>query len=108
MFARILHMALKPGQGDAYARAMEQKVIPALQKFKGFRDEIVMVSADGTEGGAISVWDRKEDAEAFESASYADVIKTVEPFMAGAPEVHKYQVTTSTVHEKAASARATR
>jgi hypothetical protein len=47
MFSRIFRVALKPGQGDGYARAIEQKVIPILQKFSGFHDEIAMVSADG-------------------------------------------------------------
>lgn len=102
MFARIFQVALKPGQADSYARAIEQKVIPILQKFSGFRDEIAMVSADGKQGAAISFWDRQEDAEAYERAGYADVRKALEPFMAGAPELHKYRVTTSTVHEPAA------
>ena len=40
MFARIFRVALKPGQSDLYARAIEQKVIPVLKKFSGIRDEI--------------------------------------------------------------------
>jgi hypothetical protein len=44
MFARIFRMALKPGQGDGYAHAIDEKVIPILRKFAGFRDEIAMVS----------------------------------------------------------------
>ena len=101
MYARIFRVALKSGEGDGYARVIEQKVIPILQKFSGFRDEIAMVSADGKEGIGISFWDRQEDAEAYEHAAYADVRKALEPFMAGTPELHKYQVTTSTVHAAA-------
>lgn len=102
MFARIFRVALKPGEGDAYARAIEQKVIPILQKFRGFRDEMAMVSADGKEAVAISFWERQQDAEAYERAAYADVRKALEPFMDGSPELHKYRVTTSTVHETVA------
>ncbi len=101
MFTRVLRMALKPGQADAYTRAMEQKVSPAMRKFRGFRDQIVMVSEDGKEGCVSSLWDRKEDAEAFAKAGYSDVDKMVEPFLTGAPELRKYNVTTSTVYEKA-------
>ena len=98
MIARIFRVALKPGQGDGYARAIEQKVIPILQKFSGFRDEIAMVSAEGKEGIGISFWERPEDAEAYDRAAYADVRRALEPFCAGIPELHKYQITTSTVH----------
>ena len=101
MFARIFRVALKAGQGDEYTRAIEQKVIPILQKFTGFRDEMAMVSADGKEAVAISFWDRKEDAEAYERAAYSDVRKALEPFMAGTPELHKYGVTVSTAHAAA-------
>lgn len=101
MFARIFRVALKPGQGDGYARAIEEKVIPVLRKFSGFRDEIAMVSADGTEGIGISFWERPEDAEAYDHAAYADVRKALEPFFTGIPELHKYRITTSTVHAAA-------
>src|SRR5437868_8873125 len=79
MFARIFRVALKPGQGDGYARAIEQKVIPILQKFSGFCDEIAMISADGKEGIGISFWEREEDAEAYDRAAYADVRKALDP-----------------------------
>ena len=102
MFARIFRVALKPGEGDGYARAIEQKVIPILQKFSGFRDEIAMVSVDGKEGIGISFWERQEDAEAYDRAAYADVRKALEPFCVGIPELHKYQITTSTVRAVAA------
>lgn len=101
MFARIFRVALKPGQGDEYARAIEHKVIPILQKFRGFRDEMAMVSVDRKEAVAISFWERQQDADAYERAAYADVRKALEPFLAGAPELHKYHVTTSTAHTTA-------
>ncbi len=101
MFARIFRVPLKPGQGDLYANAIEQKVIPILKKFSGFRDEIAMVSTDGKEGIGISFWDRQEDAEAYDRAAYADVRTALEPFFAGVPEVHKFRVTTFTAHAAA-------
>jgi heme-degrading monooxygenase HmoA len=101
MFARIFRVDLKPGQGDAYARAIEQKVIPILEKFRGFRDEIAMVSADGKEGIGVSFWESQQDAEAYDRKAYAEVRKALEPFAAATPELHEYQVTTSTVHAAA-------
>ena len=101
VFTRIFRVALKPGQADGFARAIDEKVIPILRKFKGFRDEIAMVSTDGKEGIGISFWDRQEDADAYDRAAYADVRKALEPFMAGAPDLHKYRMTTATVYAAA-------
>ena len=101
MFTRILRAALKPGQGDAYARTVTQKVVPMLQRFQGFRDEMTMISADGNEAVGISFWDREEDAEAYARTGYADVRKALEPFMTVPPEVRKYKLATSTVHAAA-------
>jgi len=60
MFGRIFRVALKLGERDEYARAIEQKVIPILHRCDGFRDEIVMISTDGIEGIAISLCERQE------------------------------------------------
>jgi hypothetical protein len=98
MFARIFRVNLKPGEGDGYARVIDEKVIPILQNFSGFRDEIAMVSADGKEGIGISFWERREDAEAYDRDGYADVCKALEPFFVGIPELHKYRIMISTVH----------
>lgn len=111
MFARIVRMGLKPGQGPAYTRAIEQRIIPAIRKFAGFRDEIAMVSSDGKEAIGISLWQRKEDAEVYDREGYKDVRKMLEPFSSSPPELRTYDVTVSTVHEPAgagAGARRTR
>ena len=55
-------------------------------------DERCNVSADGKEGIGSSFWEHQEDAEAYERVAYADVRKTLEPFSAGNPELHKYLV----------------
>lgn len=98
MFARIFRVHLKPLQGDAYTRAVEQKVAPVLQRSRGFRDEITMISGDGTEAVGITFWDRKEDIEAYERTSYVETRRALEPFMVSAPMIEEpYQVTTSTL-----------
>lgn len=98
MFIRVFRIALKPNQRDAFARTIAEKCVPILQEFKGFRDEISMVSVDGKEGIGISFWDRQEDADVYERAAYADVRKALEPVAAGAADLNKYQLTTSTLH----------
>ena len=65
MFARNLHLHLKPNSVAEFTRTIEKEVIPLLRKQKGFQDEITFVTPNGTEVVGISLWDEKEDAEAY-------------------------------------------
>lgn len=98
MFARIVTFSLKPGEGTGYARTLEQEAIPRLRKCAGFRDEIAMVSTDGKQGVAISLWERREDAEAYAREVFPEITKRVEKHMDGGPVVVNYDVTSSTAH----------
>ena len=65
MFARHVSMRLKPNTLTEFTRTLENEVIPLLQKQRGFRDEIVLVVPGGTEAVGISLWDQKENADAY-------------------------------------------
>ncbi|MCL5005323.1 MAG: hypothetical protein M1404_02215 [Acidobacteria bacterium] len=95
MFARIVRMNLKPGEGPGYTRTIDE-IIPTLRKFTGFTGEIAMVSSDGKEAIGISLWDRKENAEAYHTKGYPEVVKALERHIEGEPELLTYEVTNST------------
>jgi heme-degrading monooxygenase HmoA len=81
---------------------MEKDILPLLQKQKGFRDEISLIAANGTQGVGISLWDRKEDAEAYSRTTYAEVQKLLARVSEGTPQVQTYEVGSSTIHKTAA------
>ncbi|HET9179224.1 MAG TPA: hypothetical protein VFQ24_12780 [Terriglobia bacterium] len=99
MFARHVRMHLKADGRPGFVRAIDTETIPALKKFLGFTGEIVMVSNDGKEAVGISLWDNKEHAEAYNRQGYADVLKSLEKFTDGQPELQTYEVTNSTVEK---------
>jgi heme-degrading monooxygenase HmoA len=102
MFARHVTMHLKPNTGAEFARTIENEILPLLRKQHGFRDEIVFVApGSGTEGVAISLWDKKDDAEAYLRASYPDVLKALAKVVDGTPEVRNFEVVHSTLKETA-------
>jgi len=68
----------------------------------GFADEITFVAADGTQALAISLWDRKENAEAYGRETYPEVLKGLAKVVEGTPEVGTYEVANSTFHKIAA------
>ena len=85
MFARNLHLHLKPNSVAEFTRTIEKEVIPLLRKQKGFQDEITFVTPNGTEVVGISLWDEKEDAEAYERRAYPAVLKALEKVAEGTP-----------------------
>lgn len=97
MFARITRVSLKPGSRGGYTRAIDDEVLPKMKKFAGFAGQISLISSDGKEGIGISLWHRREDAEAYQRKGYADVMKALERFTVGGSEVHTYDVTNSTI-----------
>jgi hypothetical protein len=52
----------------------------------------------------ISLWDTKEDAEAYNGAGYPDVLKTLSKVLEGTPTVETFEVANSTLHKIAAKA----
>lgn len=102
MFARSVSIHLKPGLGTRFTQTLEKEVIPMLRKQKGFQDEITLVGPTGKDALAISLWDVKENAEAYSRGAYPAVLKALEPVVDGTPEIDTYEVCNSTFHKIAA------
>ena len=105
MCSRHVSMHLKPNSRAEFTQTLEKEIIPILRKQKGFQDEIAFVAAGGgTEVVAISLWDKKEDAEAYQRGSYPEVLKTLAKVVDGTPEVRNFEVTNSTLQKIAVAA----
>ena len=104
MFARSVSMQLKPNSVAEFTQTLDKDVISLLRKQKGFKDEITLVAQDGKEVIAISVWDLKENADAYHRETYPEVLKVLARVVEGTPQVHTYNVGSSTLHQIAASA----
>ena len=104
MFARSVTVRLRPNSVAEFNRTLEKDILPLLQKQKGFRDEISLVASNGSEGVGISLWDRKEDAEAYSRTTYGEVQKLLSKVTEGTPQVQTYEVGASTIHKVAARA----
>ena len=103
MFARKVSMHLKPNGVAEFTRRLEKDIIPLLRKQKGFQDEITFVTAGGKDAFGISLWDRTEDAEAYNRGAYPEVTKLLETVVEGTPQVETYDVSNSTFHKIAAA-----
>ncbi len=106
MFARIVRMNLKANADAEFTRTLDNEVIPLLRRQKGFRDELTFLVPEGREAIAISLWEQKENAEAYSRTAYTEVVKKLERVIEGTPQVQNYEVCNSTFHKIAARAAA--
>src|SRR5215467_8130353 len=102
MFARIVSMRLKPNMSAEFSQTIEKKILPILRKQKGFRDEITFIAPGGTDAVGISLWDSREQADAYNSGSYPEVLRELNKVVDGTPIVRTYDVANSIAHQIAA------
>ena len=55
----------------------------------------------GADVVAISLWDTKEHAEAYNTAGYPEVMKSLEPLLDGSPKLRVSDIVNSTFHNVA-------
>jgi len=106
MFARRVYMHLKPNSVAELTQKLEKDVLPLLRKQKGFQDEITFVGQGGREAFAISLWDKAENAEAYNRGTYPEVTKILAAVVEGTFQVETFEVANSTFHRIAAAAAA--
>jgi hypothetical protein len=99
MFARQVSIHLKSNMLSDYTQTFKNEVLPLLRKQKGFKDEITFAGPGGVDVTAISLWENKTDAEAYNTNSYPQVLKTMARFIEGTPKVQTSDVVTSTLHK---------
>src|SRR5256885_16369843 len=89
-----------------YTRTFDNDILPLLRRQNGFRDEITFASPGGVDVTAISLWENRTDAEAYNTTTYPEVLKTMARFIDGTPKVHTSDVVRSTCHKIAVPAAA--
>ena len=59
-------------------RTLEKDVLPLPRKQKGFTDEITLSNPGSLDVIAISMWDNRADAEAYNTNTYPEVLKSLQ------------------------------
>lgn len=99
MFARNVTLHLKADKASEFTRMLETDVLPMMRRQPGFKDEITFLATDGDEAVAISLWDKRENAEAYSRETYPAVLQKLERVLVGTPKVDSYEVPISTFHK---------
>ena len=70
MFARTVSIHLKSNMLSDYNRTFDKDILPLLRKQKGFRDEITLSNPSSLDAIAISLWETRADADAYNTSTY--------------------------------------
>ena len=101
MYARNVSIHLKSNMLSDYTRSFEKDILPLLRRQNGFKDEITFAGPGGVDVTAISLWNDKNDADTYNTNTYPQVLNTLARFIEGTPQVHTFDVVTSTLHKLA-------
>ena len=104
MYSRNVTFKLKPKSAGEFTRILEREIIPLLRRQRGFEDEISFIAPERDEAVDISLWDKKEDAEAYHRGKYPEVLKALARVVEGTPTVEAFEISNSTSHQISASA----
>jgi heme-degrading monooxygenase HmoA len=103
MFARNVALRLRPNSLNEFKRILDGQIIPLLHRQPGFKDLVTLALVGGTDVTAISLWATKEQAEAYHTATYAQVMKCLEPLLDGSPKLRVADIVSSTFYKLAES-----
>ena len=101
MFARNVSIHLKSNMLSDYTRSFENEILPLLRKQQGFKDEITLSNPGSLDVTAISLWESKANADAYNTNTYPEVLKTFARMIDGTPKVQTFESVTSTFHNVA-------
>jgi len=104
MFARTVTFHLKSNTFSDYTRTFENDTLPMLRKQKGFKDEITLSNPGSLDVIAISLWDSKFNADAYNTSGYPEVLRTLGRMIDGTPKVQTFESVSSTFHNVAVTA----
>jgi quinol monooxygenase YgiN len=104
MFARSISIHLKSNMLSDYNRTFEKDILPILRRQEGFTDEITLSNPGNLDVVAISLWESKASAEAYNTKAYPEVLKAFATMIDGTPRVQTFEFVTSTFHRVAVAA----
>ena len=106
MYTRNISIKLKPNPFSLseFTEILESDIIPLLRRQKGFQDEISFIAPERNEAVAVSFWDKKENADAYQREKYPQVLKALSRVLEGTPRVDTFEVASSTFRRITVSA----
>ena len=88
-YARNVEFQVKAGNETQLNDVFEKEILPALRKQAGFQEEVTLVNPKGAH--FISLWDTKQNADAYEKSTYPGRLAKLTSFIVGTPTFETYE-----------------
>jgi quinol monooxygenase YgiN len=95
-FARNVNFTLKTGKVDEFNRLMTAEILPLMKAQQGFRQDLTVLHSNT--GMSVTVWDDRASAETYNTKTYPEVLKKLNPVLEGTPRVETYDMIHELVH----------
>jgi quinol monooxygenase YgiN len=92
-FARNVQFRIKTGKEQEFNGLFEKEVLPMLRKQEGFEEEVTLVNPKGA--FAISLWDNRKHADAYQTTVYPQVLAKLTTVIEGTPTIETYETASS-------------
>ena len=97
MYARVVNVQFLEGKLDEAKRIVNEDVVPALKKQKGFNSQLLLTQEDTRSAISINLWETEADLTAFEASPiYREVLGKLSSVLAGPPNGEAYEVSVQT------------
>lgn len=103
MFVLVISAPVKTNAWGAFAQAYQRQLLPSLRARPGFKDEMLFVVPGGPEMIAVSFWESRENADAFEHGAWSELL-IVFGNLIDRPLVRGFQLAHSSLHEEGVAA----
>jgi hypothetical protein len=97
MFARSVSIRLKSNTPSDFLQILDAEVLPLLRKQKGFKEAIALSNPDSRDVIAISLWENRDWAEAYNNDAYTRVMNILARVIDGPPKVQTFEQVTSAI-----------
>ena len=87
--------AVKAGKVEEFTRLIHAEVLPLMAKQTGFRQDLTVMNT-GT-GMSMSLWDNRTSAETYNTKTYPEVLKKLNPVLEGTPRIEAYDTVLTTI-----------
>ncbi|HEY7546243.1 MAG TPA: hypothetical protein VID27_15240, partial [Blastocatellia bacterium] len=92
MFTRHVIMSLKANSDAEFTRLIENEILPSLLEQEGFLDEITFIAPERAEALAITFWETRENAEAYDLAGYPEALNILSDVVEGTTRAEIFEV----------------
>ena len=96
MYARMIQLTAKSGQGKDLTKMMKERTLPILRQQAGFVDALALNSdTEPNQFVGITIWNSKEDADKYLSGQARQVLESIKPLLEGEPTFRTFNVEAS-------------